>query len=152
VGYSISFVGVAIAIVQGGLIKKANNLLGTKRSVYVGLVFQIVGFILFAFAGADWMMFAIMLPFAMGGIAGPSIQSIMTSQVEANEQGELQGAVTSLMSLSNIIGPLLMTSLFTFFTGSNAPVYFPGIPFLTGAVLTVVSFVIVLVALKKYGK
>jgi len=152
VGYSISVVGVAIAIVQGGLIKKANNLFGIKRSVYVGLFLQIIGFTLFAFAGQAWMMFALMLPFAMGGIAGPSMQSIMTSQVEANEQGELQGAVTSLMSLTNIIGPLLMTSLFTLFTGPHAPVYFPGIPFLTGALLTVVSFMIVLVALKKYGK
>ena len=152
VGYSISFVGISIAIVQGGLIKKANNLFGIKRSVYVGLFLQIIGFTLFAFAWQDWMMFAIMLPFAMGGIAGPSMQSIMTSQVAANEQGELQGAVTSLISLTSIIGPLLMTSLFTFFTGTNSPIYFPGIPFLTGAMLTVVSFIIVLIALKKYGK
>jgi DHA1 family tetracycline resistance protein-like MFS transporter len=152
VGYSISFVGISIAIVQGGLIKKANNLFGIKRSVYVGLFLQIIGFTLFAFAWQDWMMFAIMLPFAMGGIAGPSMQSIMTSQVAANEQGELQGAITSLMSLTSIIGPLLMTSLFTFFTGTNSPIYFPGIPFLTGAILTMVSFVIVLLALKKYEK
>ncbi|MFY8186028.1 MAG: tetracycline resistance MFS efflux pump, partial [Bacteroidia bacterium] len=68
------------------------------------------------------------------------------------EQGELQGAITSLMSLTSIIGPLLMTSLFTFFTGTNSPIYFPGIPFLTGAILTMVSFVIVLLALKKYEK
>src|ERR1700741_3397910 len=77
-GYSISFVGISIAIVQGGLIKMAMNKLGAKGSVYIGLAFYIVGFILFAFANHGWMMFAFMIPYALGGIAGPAMQSIMS--------------------------------------------------------------------------
>lgn len=150
VGISITFVGISIAVVQGGLIKPAMKKLGQKKSVYVGLCFYIVGFILFAFATHGWMMFAFMIPYALGGIAGPAIQSIATGQVPPNEQGELQGALTSLMSLTSIIGPLLMTSLFSYFTETNAPVYFPGAPFLMGALLTVGSVVVAMTALRHY--
>lgn len=150
VGISITFVGISIAVVQGGLIRTAMKTLGQKKSVYVGLCFYIIGFILFAFATQGWMMFAFMVPYALGGIAGPAIQSIATGQVPPNEQGELQGALTSLLSLTSVIGPLLMTSLFAYFTGAATPVYFPGAPFLMGAVLTVCSVAIAMIALKKY--
>jgi MFS transporter, DHA1 family, tetracycline resistance protein len=148
-GYSISFVGISIAIVQGGLIKMAMNKLGAKKAVYTGLVFYIIGFILFAFANHGWMMFAFMIPYALGGIAGPAMQSIMSAKVPANEQGELQGAVTSLMSLTSIIGPLLMTGLFSYYTNKQNEVYFPGVPFFAGAILTVFSLGIAIYALRK---
>jgi DHA1 family tetracycline resistance protein-like MFS transporter len=70
--------------------------------------------------------------------------------VPANEQGELQGALTSLMSLTSIIGPLLMTNLFSYFTQESAPVYFPGAPFLMGAVLTIVSVFLAMRSLSTY--
>lgn len=150
IGYSIAFVGVSVAIVQGVLIKPAIKKLGQKNAVYVGLCFYIIGFTLFAFATEGWMMFAFMMPYALGGIAGPSIQSIISGQVPANEQGELQGAVTSLISLTSVVGPVLMTGLFAFFTAKNAPVYFPGAPFMMGAVLTLFSVFLAMAALKKY--
>lgn len=150
VGISISFVGVSVAIVQGGLIKSTMKWFGQKGSVYIGLCFYIIGFILFAFASQGWMMFAFMIPYAFGGIAGPSMQSIATGQVPPNEQGELQGAITSLMSLTSIIGPLLMTELFSYFTDEKAPVYFPGAPFLMGAILTAFSVTIAIISLRKY--
>jgi len=67
------------------------------------------------------------------------LQGIISNQVPANEQGELQGALTSLISITSIIGPLLMTNLFAFFTGENAPVYFPGAAFLAGSLLVILS-------------
>ena len=85
------------------------------------------------------MMFAFMVPYILGGIAGPSLQGIISTQVPSNEQGELQGALTSLMSLTSIIGPPLMSNLFYFFTKSEALIYFPGAPMLTAAVLTLLS-------------
>lgn len=150
VGYSIAFVGVSVAIVQGGLIKMAMKKLGQNKAVFVGLCLYVVGFTLFAFASRGWMMFAFMIPYALAGIAGPAIQGIVSSQVPANAQGELQGAMTSLMSITSIIGPLLMTGLFSYFTSVNAPVYFPGAPFMMGAVLTVFSVIIAAVALRKH--
>ena len=149
VGYSLGFVGLMVAIVQGGLIRIVIPKLGQRRSVYVGLSLYAVGFVCFAFASQGWMMYAFLVPYALGGISGPSMQGIMSSQVPSNEQGELQGALTSLISLTSVIGPPLMTNLFAYFTTSEAPVYFPGAPFLMGAVLTVISAVMARTSLKK---
>lgn len=149
VGYSLTFVGVMIALVQGGLIRAVIPRLGKERSVYVGLGLYAVGFILFAFATKGWMMFAFMVPYALGGIAGPSIQGIISTHVPPNEQGELQGALTSLMSATSIVGPVLMTSLFAYFTSKNAPIIFPGAPFAMGAFLTLLSSLLAYKSLKR---
>jgi DHA1 family tetracycline resistance protein-like MFS transporter len=135
VGYSLGFVGITIAVVQGGLIRIIIPKLGQERSLYIGLALYSFGYILFAFASESWMMFAFMIPYSLGGIAGPALQGIMSNQVPANEQGELQGTLTGLMSLTAIFGPLLMTHLFAAFTGKQAYFEFPGAPFLLGAVL-----------------
>ncbi len=139
VGWSLATIGLAFAIVQGGLSRIIIPKLGAQRSVYVGLLFSALGFALFAFATQGWMMFAFMGIYALGGIAGPSVQSIISGQVPANEQGEVQGALTSLTSTTSIFGPVIMASLFSYFTATTAPVYFPGAPYLLGSVLTVVS-------------
>lgn len=149
VGYSIAFVGLSIAVVQGGLIKPVMKRLGENKTVYAGLVFYIIGFVLFAFASHGWMMFAFMVPYALGGIAGPAIQGIVSAQVPPNAQGELQGALTSLMSITSIIGPVLMTGLFSYFTSGKAPFYFAGAPFMMGAVLTVFSVIFAYAYLRK---
>ena len=148
VGYSLGFVGLMVAFVQGGLIRIINPKLGPKRSVYAGLFLYFIGFILFAFATKGWMMFAFLIPYCLGGIAGPSLQAIISGQVEPNEQGELQGALTSLISVASIIGPPLMTNLFSYFTHASAPVYFPGAPFLMGAVLSLLSVLLAMRSLK----
>ncbi|QJW88188.1 TCR/Tet family MFS transporter [Spirosoma taeanense] len=142
VGLSLAAIGVSFAIVQGGLSRVIIPKLGQRRSVYVGMMFSAIGFALFAFASQSWMMFAFMGIYALGGIAGPSVQGIISNQVPPNEQGELQGALTSLTSTTSIVGPLIMTNLFSYFTASNAPVYFPGAPFLLGALLILISAVL----------
>ncbi len=150
VGYSLGVVGVLIAVVQGGLIRKIIPALGQKNSVYVGLLLYALGFTLFAFATEGWMMFLFLVPYCLGGICGPALQGIMSNSVPANEQGELQGALTSLMSVTSIIGPVMMTNLFSYFTKPGAPVHFPGAPFLLGAVLTLVSILFSIPSLKAY--
>jgi MFS transporter, DHA1 family, tetracycline resistance protein len=142
VGYSLAFVGFMIALVQGGLIRLVIPKIGQEKSLYIGLLLYSIGMVLFAFASQGWMMFAFCTIYCLGGIAGPAIQGIISSHVPANEQGELQGALTSLMSATSIVGPLLMTNLFSFFTRPTAPVYFPGAPFLMGAVLFLVSTIL----------
>lgn len=150
VGYSLGAVGLLVAIVQGGLIRVINPWLGQKRSVYAGLILYAIGFTLFAFANKGWMMFAFLVPYCLGGIAGPALQGIISGQVPSNEQGELQGALTSLISLTSIVGPVLMTNLFAYFTGHNAPFYFPGAAFFTGAILTVISVLLAMRSLQHY--
>jgi DHA1 family tetracycline resistance protein-like MFS transporter len=147
VGYSLGFIGLTIAIVQGGLIRIAIPKLGQNRSIWIGLLLYAIGMLLFGLANKSWMMFAFMVPYALGGICGPALQGVMTNEVPANEQGELQGGLTSLMSLSSIFGPWFMTYVFYYFTNSKAPVQLPGAPYfiasalmLVGALLAIRSF------------
>jgi len=150
VGISLGVVGALVAAVQGGLIRLIMPKLGQKRSVYAGLSLYCLGFLLFAFASQSWMMFAFLVPYCLGGIAGPALQGIISSQVPANEQGELQGALTSLMSVTSIVGPPLMTNLFSYFTSSRAPVYFPGAAFMAGAIITLLSVILAMRSLSDY--
>lgn len=149
VGISLAVVGLMFAVVQGGLIRIIIPKLGQERSVYVGLAFNAAGFLLFALATQTWMMFAFTAVYCMGGIAGPALQGIISTQVPANEQGELQGALTSLMSVTSIVGPPLMTSTFAYFTHHESNFYFPGAPLWLGAVLSVTATLLARRSLKR---
>jgi DHA1 family tetracycline resistance protein-like MFS transporter len=149
IGISLAVVGVFSAIVQGGLIRIIIPKLGQEKSVYVGLALYAVGLLLFAVASQSWMMFAFTLVYCLGGIAGPALQGIISTVVPANEQGELQGALTSLLSITSIIGPPLMTNVFAFSIASNSPVYLPGAPMILGALLTIVAAIMARNTLKK---
>ena len=142
IGYSLGVIGVCIMIVQGLLVRAVIPKLGQEKSVYIGLAFYTLGFVLFAYASTTWMMFAFTAVYCLGGIAGPSIQGLISTHVPANEQGELQGALASLMSATSVIGPLLMTNIFAYFTKPTASIYFPGAPFLLGAFLTFISTIL----------
>ena len=149
VGYSLGFVGLMVAIVQGGLTRILIPKLGEERAVFVGLGFYVIGFVLFAFASQGWMMYAFMIPYSLGGLAGPSLQAIISKQVPPNEQGELQGALMSLVSVTSIIGPIMMTNLFAYFTSPNAPFQFPGASFIAGAAFTLLSLILAIKPLAK---
>jgi DHA1 family tetracycline resistance protein-like MFS transporter len=142
VGYSLGALGIMIAVVQGGLIRVAIPKIGQAKSVIIGLLCYMTGMILFGFATQGWMMFLILIVYCLGGIAGPALQGLISTQVHRSEQGELQGGLTSLLSVASIIGPLTMNSLFAWFTSDNAPVYFPGAPFIAGASLLLMSILL----------
>ena len=139
IGYSLGAVGLLSAFIQGYLIRLILPKIGQKKGVYIGLLLYAVGFVLYAFATQGWMMYVFMIPYILGSIAGPALQGIISTQVPANEQGEIQGALTSLQSATSIIGPLLMTHVFSFFTEPSEKVYFPGAPMLLAAILTLAS-------------
>ncbi|MCX6324584.1 MAG: TCR/Tet family MFS transporter [Sphingobacteriales bacterium] len=139
IGISLGVVGLLVGAVQGGLIRYINPRLGNEKSVYTGLLLYSAGLFCFAFATQSWMMFIFLLPYCLGGITGPALQSIISGSVAPDQQGELQGALTSLISISSIVGPPMMTGLFSYFTGKNAPFHFPGVAFLLGAVLMLIS-------------
>lgn len=139
IGISLGIVGLLVGGVQGGLVRVINPRIGNEKSIYIGLGLYALGLLLFAFATEGWMMFVFLIPYCLGGIAGPALQSIISGHVPPNEQGELQGALTSLMSATSIIGPPLMTNLFAYFTHKEAPVYFPGAAFFLGALLMMAS-------------
>ncbi|MBL0074297.1 MAG: TCR/Tet family MFS transporter [Bacteroidetes bacterium] len=139
VGYSLGFAGLMVGLVQGVLIRFINPKLGPEKSVYTGMILYIIGLMLFAFATQGWMMFVFLIPYCLGGITGPAIQGIMSNQVPDTEQGELQGGLASMISLTSIIGPPLMTLLFSWFSSGKAGIIFPGAAFFAGAVFSMAS-------------
>ncbi len=149
VGISLAVVGVLVASVQAGLVRVITPKIGNVKSIYIGLLLYAAGMFLFAFANQSWMMFVFLIPYCLGGISGPSLQAIMSGNVPPNAQGELQGALTSVMSLTAIVGPLLMTNLFAYFTSTQAPLIFPGAPFLLGGLLMLSSSIVAYYSLKQ---
>lgn len=149
IGISLGVVGLVSAVVQGWLIRLIIPKLGQERSVYIGLSLYALGFLLFGLATQGWMMYAITVVYCFGGIAGPALQGIMSGIVPPNEQGELQGGFTSLMSITAIVGPPLMNNLFAYFSGASAPMYLPGAAMLLGAVLTIISSLLARRSLKR---
>jgi DHA1 family tetracycline resistance protein-like MFS transporter len=151
IGISLAVVGLLVASVQAGLIRVITPRIGNERSIYFGLLLYALGMFLFAIANQSWMMFVFLIPYCLGGIAGPALQSTITGHVPPNMQGELQGSLTSLMSLSTIFGPLIMTNLFSYFTSAAAPLHFPGAPFVLGALLMLASSLAAYKSLKHAG-
>ena len=141
VGISLAVVGVMVAFVQGVLIRRVIPWLGQPKSVLAGFLIYSAGMLLYAFAWEGWQMYAFTVVYCLGGIAGPALQGYISGHIPPNEQGELQGALTSLISVTTIIGPLLMTNLFAWFT-RDGHVQFPGAPFVAGALLLIISAVL----------
>jgi DHA1 family tetracycline resistance protein-like MFS transporter len=142
VGISLAVVGILVALVQAGLTRVINPRIGSEKSLYYGMILYAVGMLLFGLATQSWMMFVFLIPYCLGGIAQPALQAVMASKVPPNAQGELQGAITSTMSLAAIIGPFVMNNLFFYFTHNEAPVYLPGAPFFLGSLLMATSAII----------
>ena len=138
-GLSLALVGLLVGIVQGGLIRITIPRFGQKNSLYYGLALYTIGLFLMGIASQSWMMYVFLIPYCLGGIGMPALQGIISSQVPSNEQGELQGAMTGLMSLTSIVGPPLMTNTYAYFTADSAPVHFAGAAFILGAAFMLVS-------------
>jgi|TARA_B110000483_G_scaffold46034_1_gene57464 DHA1 family tetracycline resistance protein-like MFS transporter len=150
VGYSLGLVGIMSALVQGLLIRLIIPKIGEYKTMIAGIIFNICGCLLFSMASEGWMLLCFIIPYSLGGIAGPAIQGILSNQIPPNEQGQLQGALTSMMAATGIIGPLMMTSIFAYFTAADAPIYFPGAPFVTGAILVLICLFLIIRKGSKY--
>lgn len=148
IGLSLAVVGFSVAIVQALLVRKSVNKFGQKKTVYIGLICTFLGFGLFSTVTQEWMIYTFLLVYVFGGLAGPTLQGMMSSAVPPDEQGELMGGLTSLQSLANIIGPLMMTSVFKLFT-TEGLIYFPGSAFALGALLSLVSGFIIYKTVQK---
>jgi MFS transporter, DHA1 family, tetracycline resistance protein len=149
VGISLGIIGLLVGIVQGGLIRWINPRLGNEKSIYLGIALYAIGMFLFAVATQSWMMFVFLVPYCLGGIAGPALQSVISEQVLPSEQGEIQGTMTSLMSASSIIGPPMMSTIFYYFTHKAAPFQFAGAHFVLGGVLMLISAILAYSSFKK---
>jgi DHA1 family tetracycline resistance protein-like MFS transporter len=148
VGISLVVVGILVGAVQGGLIRVILPKFGQERCIWMGLLLYAIGLVLFGFADKSWMMFAFLVPYCLGGIAGPALQGYISSGVPANEQGNLQGGLTGIMSVTTIIGPWAMGLLFHYYTDPIHP-HFPGAPFAFGGALMLLAALLAILSFKR---
>lgn len=150
IGLSLGFAGIFMILVQAFLIRWAIPAFGAYKAGVIGMLAMIIGFCGYAFSTSGWQLYPWLAVASISGFVSPAFQAIMTSQIPANAQGELQGALSSVSSITSIIGPLFMTQIFAVFTTSTAPVYFPGVSFFAAAVLSLLCLLIFIPVVKKH--
>jgi DHA1 family tetracycline resistance protein-like MFS transporter len=148
-GISLAVVGLMAAIVQGGLTKRIILQIGEQRAVVFGLIVAALAYAAYGLATQGWMIYGILIWASLGGVAGPAVQSLVSRGSGADEQGGVQGSLTSLGSVAGIIGPPVATGLFGFFISRKAPVQLPGIAFFFSAAITIVG---TLLAVRSFRK
>lgn len=136
IGISLAIIGAMSIVVQMGLLGRLLPRLGEARTLLLGLVFQVVGFVGFGLAKQSWAMYAMTAVWTLSFVSGPATQGLISKRFGPDEQGTVQGGLTSLQSVTGIVGPLLATGVFAFFTTPGHP-HVPGAPFLLGALLSV---------------
>jgi DHA1 family tetracycline resistance protein-like MFS transporter len=140
VGLSLAIVGLLSAFSQGVLVRPLVGRFGEKKTLLGSLVVAVISMLLFGLASEGWMMYAVTALYCLGlGLLNPSVQGLMSRAAPANEQGLLQGAMTSVMTAAAIVGPLLANGSFALFISPDAPLNLPGAPFFVGSALCLAS-------------
>ena len=142
VGLTLALVGFCSMVVQGAAIGPIVKRFGERRALLMGLGFGVAGFLIFGIAPTGYWFWLGVPLMALWGVAGAATQALMTRLVAPDRQGQLQGATSSVQSLSQLLGPFLFTLTFAYFIGAQAPIKLPGSPFLLASALLVLAFVI----------
>jgi len=148
-GLSLAAFGVVSLVFQTGLARVLLPKLGERRTILIGLAIGVAEYAAYALATQGWMVYAIMLAAGLSFLTGQATQGLLSRQVGDDEQGTLQGALSSLASLTGIVGPILATSLFAYFTRPQASVQVPGAPFFLASALDAVALLISIRALAR---
>ncbi len=149
IGISLMVVGLLVAIAQGFLVGIVVQNIGKKRTIIVGFLLWTIGMFLFSQASEPWMLYAFLIPYAFGGVAGPTVQGVISNQVSEKEQGNLQGAITGLVSVTAILGQLVFSSVFYYFIRPDANIYFPGAPYVLAAIFLFIALLFAVLAMKR---
>ncbi len=144
IGLSLGLVGVCMAVVQGGLVRVLMRRFSERQLISVGLAIGALAFLAIGLADRSWVVYALIVLLALGGIAGPTMQALLARSVPMSEQGELQGSLASMQSLMSIAGPLLGTALMARFGPPSAHPHVPGAPFFAAAALNVLGLLLAL--------
>jgi DHA1 family tetracycline resistance protein-like MFS transporter len=149
VGWSLVAIGVLTAFSFAVLPRLVVPRLGERGAVYLGFAFGTVAYLGYALADKVWVFYAWMIPFTLGAVASPALNAIMSHSVPATEQGELQGATSSVTSLTSVIAMWAMPTLFAWFTEKGAPIYFPGASFSAAALCEVGALLLFAYAMRR---
>jgi MFS transporter, DHA1 family, tetracycline resistance protein len=134
IGLSLGLFGISAAVVMALVLPRLVPVLGEWRTAVLGISFSCLAFLGYAFSWQGWMVYAVILLTTIENVADPALRSIASARVPPSAQGELQGAMTSMTSLTTIVGPAIFTQLFSGFTGEGAVVEFAGAPYLMAAI------------------
>ena len=148
IGISLMTTGIGMAIVQFGATGWVVKKLGEARAAILGIAIAMFSCVAYALIPAGWMVFLIQPIGSLQAVAYPSLTALMSREVPANEQGELQGGIAGVTSLSSIFGPFLMTQTLAEFSGAGAPIYFPGAAFILAACLMCAALALLVAQLK----
>ena len=147
IGYSIAIYAIAMVIVQGVLTGPVTRRFGAGRAGIFSLIVLIIAYIGLSYSVTGNVAYGWLLFGALHGFAFPAMQAVMTRRTQESEQGEMQGAVASTMSITAILGPLIMTQIFGQFT-DRVGLYFPGAAFMTGCGLLSISVIMMILAMR----
>jgi len=139
VGLALAGVGICSAVVQGALVGPLVSRWGERRTLVASLLFGAAGMAIYGLAPTGpifWLGVPVM---ALWGLAGPSVQGLMTRLVSPSEQGQLQGASTALMAISGLIGPGIFVSIFAYAIKDGTRLDLPGAPWLLAALLLIAA-------------
>ncbi|PYC46507.1 tetracycline resistance MFS efflux pump [Litorivita pollutaquae] len=139
IGLSLAVFGMSMAFVQIVLIRPALRIWGEARTVRYGILADVLGFSMLCLVTNGALVMYFVPLGALGSIGMPALKSIMSAQVPANAQGELQGVLAAIGALSMVISPVVFGASFAAFTHARAPLYFPGAPFAIAIVLALVA-------------
>ena len=149
IGFSLVVVGLLVAFVQGFLVGKVVKWFGKRKVVTFGFLLWTLGMFLFSQASEPWMLYAFLIPYALGGVAGPTVQGIISNQVSEKEQGNLQGSITAVVSITAILGQLIFSPVFYYFIKPEGNFYFPGASYALAAVFLLIAFICAFIAMKR---
>lgn len=135
IGLTMAGSGLSMIIVQGVLVKPAVARFGERRALVMGLFCAVIGFTIYAWAPRGELFWLGIPILALWGLYGPSSQGLMTCRVTPSEQGQLQGALSSIMGITGMIGPGLFSLTFAFFIAPERETAHPGAPFYVAAFL-----------------
>lgn len=141
-GNSLALVGLMAAIVQGWLSRHIIPKIGERNTAVWGLIIMVCAMIGYGFSTEGWMVYPIIVVGSLSGLATPAIQGMISRTVRDDEQGGIQGSLTSLQSVAGFIGPPLATGLFGYFISEKAPVLIPGAAFFFSAILLTAAVVV----------
>ncbi len=142
VGLTLMVVGLVSVVMQGYVVRKTASWLGEKRMLFIALFFGAVGYCVYGVANSGWVFCSAIPVFALVGYFSPAMQSLMTRRVGPSEQGQLQGANSSLMGIAGMVGPIMFTSIFAWAIRDDRQQQLPGAPFLVATALHVVAIAV----------
>jgi DHA1 family tetracycline resistance protein-like MFS transporter len=148
-GLSLAVVGLTSGLVQATVTRRVVAKFGEKKTILAGMTIATLAYIGYASATEGWMLYPILAIASLSGVTMPTLQGVISRQAGANEQGSVQGALGSLASITGILGPAIVTTLFAYFISDRAPAKIPGMPYYFSAALMLIAMVATTHALQK---